>query len=357
MNHFHLQSPAQQVAAEIRLRILRKQWAEQLPGITKLCEELGASRRSVENALKLLHDEKWIISHGRRAAMTICRQKQHHKEQGSILIYDTPANQRLGDQRDLFLALERKLPQPLQHLYLPMGTKKAELLREISKINVSHAVVLDLQGWFADALHKRGIRTVAQGTASAPESAPRFGVSYHELVTSAFGHLFAAGHSRVVMPMFQRKPNVMIMLRETVRQIYLERGLPYSDSYHMPEVNGKTLHDLRETTRALFKLTPPTAFVAGNFRHWLAVFSTLSSLGLRVPDDVSLICLSRSDDMDTVEPAPAHFSYPVNRMIRAILKTLDQPSSSAEDSCLFPPVWMPGASIAPPKLAKPSRKY
>lgn len=268
------------------------------------------------------------------------------------MIYDTPANQRLGDQRELFLALERNLPQPLQHLHLPAGIKKANLLRQIAKINTSYAVVLDMQGWFADALHDRGIRTVANGTASTPKQVPHFDVSYRALVTSSFGKLFDAGHSRIVMPMFMRKPNVMVMLRDTVRQVFLERGLPYSDNYHMPEVNGETLHDLRETTRALFKLTSPTALVVGNFRHWLAVFSTLSSLGLRVPDDVSLVCLSRSDDMDTVEPAPAHFTYPVNRMIRAILKTLNRPSSSAEDSRLFPAVWIPGASIAPPKRGR-----
>lgn len=306
----------------------------------------------VEHALQILREEKWIVSHGRRAAMTVCQQKQRHKEGGSILIYDTPVNQRLGDQRELFLALERNLPQPLQHLHLPEGIKKADLLRRVAKVHASYAVVLDKQGWFADALQDRGIRTIAHGTASSPKQVPHFGVSYRELVTSAFGHLFESGHSRIVMPMFQRKPNVMAMLRNTVREVFQEQGIPYSDSYHMPEVQGETLHDLRETIRALFKLTPPTAVIAGNFRHWLAVFSTLSSLGLRVPDDVSLVCLSRSDDMDTVEPAPAHFTYPVNRMIRAILKALNQPSSSAEDSRFFPAVWVPGTSIAPPKRGK-----
>ncbi|BCU78419.1 substrate-binding domain-containing protein [Luteolibacter sp. LG18] len=348
METFRFLSPSEQLANEMRRRIGRREWTGRLPGVARLMSEFGATRKTVEAAVGMLLDEQWVSGRGRRSALRIHGPRADLAPHGSVLIYDTPPTERSSDHLALFLALERRLPGPVQRLHLPRGMKPSQQLKLIGALEVSCAVVLDVEGPLADAVKARGIRTVALGVASLPETVASFGVSYRELVVSSLERLFEHGHTRITMPMFQRKPEVMVKVREAVRGEFEARGIPYSDLFNVPDVTGDSPRDLHGLIRRLWKFTPPTAVIVNNLRPYLTVFSTCAALGLRVPDHVSLLCLSHSAEMDALEPTPAHFCYPVESLARAVLRALENASAHAADSHLFPPAWCPGGSIGPP---------
>ncbi|WP_386781212.1 substrate-binding domain-containing protein [Luteolibacter ambystomatis] len=338
-----------QLANEIRRRIEWREWTGRLPGVFRLMSEFGATRRTVEAALGMLREEGLISGPGRRSAMLIHGPQPHVAPRGSVLIYESPPMERSSDHLALFLILERRLPRPVQRLHLPRGMKRSEQLRRIAGLEVSHAVVLDVEGELADAVKARGIRTVALGVATPPATVAAFAVCYRELVVSSLARLFDAGHTRITMPLFQRNPRVVARVRDIVEREFAARDIPYSDLFNTPVVDGDTPQDLHEAIRRLWRLTPPTAIIVNHLRPFLAVFSCLASLGLRVPEHASVICLSHSAEMDAMEPEPSHFCYPVERMARAIIEALEQGAADASNSLLFSPAWRPGRSVAPPR--------
>ena len=70
-------------------------------------------------------------------------------------------------------------------------------------------------------------------------------------------------------------------------------------------------------------------------------------VGLKVPDDLSVIVLSSDPAMAWYWPAPAHFRQPLETMAKAAVEwMLDD---AAWESRHFAADWFPGGSLGAPK--------
>ena len=104
--------------------------------------------------------------------------------------------------------------------------------------------------------------------------------------------------------------------------------------------------------------TRPTALLVANPYHYLAVVSRLAQIGLRVPQDVSV--LSRDDDafLAFVSPVPARYLTTAHVMAKSLLRPVlellkDGAVIHREMSIL--PEFVRGDSLGAPPLPGPNR--
>jgi hypothetical protein len=73
-------------------------------------------------------------------------------------------------------------------------------------------------------------------------------------------------------------------------------------------------------TFALFRLTPPTALIVDETAWIIAAMNHLLRLGLRVPDDVSLVSTDDHPTLQCCHPPVARIAWDSGPVIRRILK-------------------------------------
>jgi DNA-binding LacI/PurR family transcriptional regulator len=73
-------------------------------------------------------------------------------------------------------------------------------------------------------------------------------------------------------------------------------------------------------TFALFRLTPPTALIVDETAWIIAAMNHLLRLGLRVPDDVSLVSTDDHPTLQCCHPPVARIARDRGPVIRRILK-------------------------------------
>ncbi|SHK09526.1 DNA-binding transcriptional regulator, GntR family [Rubritalea squalenifaciens DSM 18772] len=86
---FHKATLGDQVTKSLKKLIKQGKWPDGLPGIHTLAEELGVSRRPVEDALKNLEAEGWLTKAERGKRRKIIS-KVAHKRQSHIIIFTPP---------------------------------------------------------------------------------------------------------------------------------------------------------------------------------------------------------------------------------------------------------------------------
>lgn len=115
-------------------------------------------------------------------------------------------------------------------------------------------------------------------------------------------HLASLGHRRLAMINGSRHVSSARMRLEGYREALKLNDLAYDES-RVLEMSFEPRNDLSEVDRWLGAMNPPpTAVVAGNNVLAVEVYRTLSARGLRVPDDLSLVCFDDFGPYSEVEP-------------------------------------------------------
>jgi hypothetical protein len=102
-------------------------------------------------------------------------------------------------------------------------------------------------------------------------------------------------------------------------------------------------------TFALFRLTPPTALIVDETAWIIAAMNHLLRLGLRVPDDVSLVSTDDHPTLQCCHPPVARIAWDSGSVIRRILKWAHNISHGRPDvrQSLTPSRFIPGGTIGP----------
>jgi DNA-binding LacI/PurR family transcriptional regulator len=95
----------------------------------------------------------------------------------------------------------------------------------------------------------------------------------------------------------------------------------------------------------------PTGWLLANAAHYLTVVSYLGSLGLKVPDDVSLISRDEEPFLRHLHPLPTHYTTSPVRFAKQLNRALQRLESGSMDafSLRIIPDLAVGRSVAPPK--------
>ena len=181
---------------------------------------------------------------------------------------------------------------------------------------------MDHRGEVADRLAEAGRIVVAGGAASPPEKVTAVGYSHEQLVRGAISRAFAAGHRRVSFALWRRKPEVAAKMRAWIADEYAKAGYRHAPEFDAPVVPERTAESLHSCLRELLRHTPPTALVVSDFIQWLGTVMVLAQAGLRVPRDLSLVCLCSAREWEAATPSQAHFRHPIAGYARAVRAAL-----------------------------------
>ncbi len=325
------------VAAELRDRVITGHAGEVLPGVRMLARTVGVSVPTVCRALHLLSDAGLLESGGTRRRWKIS-ETGAAAEAGSPPA--KPAAVGMRSRRLLFLA-----SQPLSHesasgaetfaaLLDRLGTSDWEVMYrvenfsrvkkprrswdELLRFSQPHAMIVlggtpVLAGWAAE----RGIRTLLLGGNPGDTGVPKLAISVASMLRDAADRLLALGHRRVVMPLCARIAELALSCRKAAAEINSRAG---GDAIAIVESPYSGPGVIRDLLRRQWQQGPPDALIFLDWREFVAALGFLNECGIRIPQDISVIVLTRNPMMDWHTPPISHFEHPVNLIARAVAK-------------------------------------
>lgn len=120
-------------------------------------------------------------------------------------------------------------------------------------------------------------------------------------VRTLVDHLAALGHRRVAAVTGLVGLHSTIERTSSMRAAITDLGL--DDDPRLMAAGNSTTHDARATVRDLFgRVDRPTAVVVLNNAMTIGTMRAMKDVGLRVPDDVALVCFDDFDWADLFEP-------------------------------------------------------
>jgi DNA-binding LacI/PurR family transcriptional regulator/biotin operon repressor len=334
MAELEILTAAAQVAAYFRGELLRGKWSGQMPGGDRLAAELGIGRDTVETALQRLEVEGLLQNQGRRRGRRIVTTPLEKLRPGIRVGILT---QELADRRlDYMVELEHKLglaghtvihaPSMLSGLKYDLGRIKRMVKLMEADAWVVSAGPRDVLEWFSRrdkptmALfgRRRGLKMAGVG----PDKPPVMGEITRRLVE--------LGHRRIVLLARQprRLPKPGSSERAFLSALAAQGITP--GQYHLPDWK-ESVEGYHERLDLMFRLNPPTALIMDEATLFSAAQQFLAARGLRVPEDVSLICMDHCPTFDWHLPGISHVRWDSRPVVRRVVRWVDNVSRGKVD--------------------------
>lgn len=327
-------SITEQVAEYLRNELIDGKWNKGMPGQKSLSKQLGVSGQTIELALQALEKEGLLVGQGsgRRRRIELPQEATRNRTMRvRILPYDQS-----GRKTDYMMELFHQL-QDAGHdagftskTMMDLGMSLKRIVRYVENTEADAWVVVagshDVLNWFAAqptpafAMFGRLLSVPIAGT--GPLKSPA--------MAEAVRRLAELGHQRIIMLTREerRKPQP-----GKVEQVFLEeltkQGIATS-SYNLPdwEDNPKGLH---RCLASMFQYTSPTALIISTLDLYSGTQQFLSHRGIRVPQDVSMICSDPHPTLEWCDPSFAHIGYDSTDWVRIIMRWLKNVSQGKDD--------------------------
>jgi DNA-binding LacI/PurR family transcriptional regulator len=350
-------SLASQMADILRDGMQRGLWRDRLPGERALCEKYQVSRNTVRAALRQLQQEKLVQAvHG----------------SGNHIVGRPGKAARFLQSRDVGLLS----PEPLERLRptqtLWIDELRAMLSERGCRLHVFHGrqyfranpgpalqrLVAEnphgcwiltlsnaaIQRWFA----RSEVKCVVAGSVHAGLDLPYRDLDHRAMCRHAAGMLLGLGHRRL---------GLVAARSQLAGDFESEAG--FTEGVQKSPQSGAEVFVCRHDgtvggiCRALRWLMQPgrrpTALLVVNPFHFITVSSRLGQMGLRIPEDVSLV--SRDDDsfLSFLQPEPARYVAGAQSFARGLLRPvleLLQGHQPSDRAARVTPQFIRGESLA-----------
>ena len=285
-----------------------------------MVRELGVSGKTVESALRMLQREGLLLPQGpgRRRRIAEGKTPQRSKLKFAILTFEPLA------QTEGFI-------MEMQHHLIAAGhtvvftTKsldelenKAGNVAEFVNATEADAWVLvaasrEVLKWFAEvdipAIALFGRRRGLPIAAFGPNKIPAFVVATERLVE--------LGHKRIVMIVRKARRRPTPGAPEMAFLGALKaRGIA-TGNYNLPDWE-ETLRGFHGCLETLFRTTPPTALIVDETHFFLAAMQFCANRGLRIPQDISLICTDDDPNFTWFSPSVSHIRWDRKTVVHRI---------------------------------------
>lgn len=328
-----------QLVEALRTDILAGRWPDPLPGCRKLGAVYGVSGPTIVAALTRLVELGTLRSGGPRRAFRLLPPGEavappiiprRGKSPKRIVVVGSRSLEDLDAwDRNLLHALNHELgPQGVTAQYVRLDFEDHRSApRRWSVALAPHqpdlVVPLTPTPAFQAWLGKSGMNVASLGGQAKPGLPPIYGPNLINLALRARALLLEHGHRRAIFVAFH-------LGQESYRKLFRERfaeslGLTQAQleaeghliCEHLPQPA-----DRRRRLGEILSSARPTALILSEWRDYLLAFSLAASLGIRVPDQLSLLVLSESPDLDCVVPRPAHLRIPHSLYVDLLLRRL-----------------------------------
>ncbi len=352
MGRLIIHSATEQLVTYLRGELMAGAWRGQMPGGDRLAAELGVGRDTVESALRRLEEEGLLVNQGRRRGRRIdpaaCGGGARKLSVGLLL--DEPANRKL----DYMLEVAHELAQAGHGVVVPPRAM-GELGHDVGRI----AAMVEKTG--ADAwLVLSGPRELLEWFSAGPVPAfavfgrrrdlPIGGVGPDKplALAKAARHLIGLGHRRISLLVRPRRrlPGPGASERAFLNELATAGITP--GSYHLPDWE-ESVEGFHGCLESLFKVTPPTALIIDEAPFFVSALQFLGRQGVRVPEEVSLVCTDADPCFAWCRSSVAHIRWDSRPVVKRIVTWVNAVSRGVKDrrQTLTPSEFITGATIGP----------
>lgn len=322
MQPLRLLSAAEQVAMHLRRELGRGHWVGSLPGVETLAAELGVNHKTVAAALRQLEQEGHLVGQGpgRKRRIVAPRGGAARPMRIAVLEYEPQAR-----SEGYMVELQHSLTAAghtafsVKESLLELGMDVARIARVVQRT--------EADAWLIGA----GSRTVLEWFCAQAKPAfalfgrreglPIAGVGPDKVpaLIAATRSLLGFGHRRIVLVVRRerRVPEPGRAERAFLAEINLHDA-PVGP-FNLPEWE-ETREGFHEMLRSLFQVTPPTALIIDEAPLFAAVQQFLAERGVRVPQQVSLVCTDADPTFEWCLPTIAHIRWDPAPVVRRIVR-------------------------------------
>ncbi len=348
-----------QTVAVIRNGILDGEWSGWLPGERRLSKDLGVGRNSLREALKILETEGRIkIIHRQGVRINRNASKLASKKSHVVGVLSPSPIETVYPRKILYIdALRARLAKDEYVLkfydgkqYFKTGSEKAiQRLVQQERCDCWMLVASSkaVQNWF----WSNNISCLIAGSCHQGIDLPYIDVDYQALCRHAVVTLRRLGHRNIVYltppPLLAGDIRSETGFLQGINQRFGDNSA-VGNIVHLDPSVDRIIHTVN---RLMKQRSKPTAMLINNAFQYLTVFSALTQRGLRVPNEVSLICRGSEYFQRYLRPTPARYEQsPIlfaGKLYRNIMKLIHNPSIKPK-SILLIPDFVEGGSIANP---------
>jgi DNA-binding LacI/PurR family transcriptional regulator len=305
---FKLASPADQVAEHLRAAVGKGRYVGTMPGIVSLAKELRVHRSVVEKALDALEREGLLVSQGNG------RPRQIQAPDGSvkpairvtIILYerDDSMNRIISElKHQLLVAGHELIFAPKTLVELNHDPKRVAQMVESnpSDLWIVQAASKPVLEWFVEAsvpaLSLFGRMEDLPIAAVGPDKVPA--------VKEAVRLLVEFGHQRIVFLVREerRKPQIGKVEQAFIDE--LEAHGIKTGAYNLPDWEDSP-EGFHRCLEELFQMTPPTAFLVGDWLLFLALQNYLGWVSQKKSENIDIICTDHNPALKWCHPPVAH---------------------------------------------------
>lgn len=322
MSKLVIRSAAEQVAEHLRKEMMAGVWGDLSPGGQRLARELGVNHKTAEAALRQLESEGVLLSRGAGSRRRIAKQVDSVRPSLRVAILLGE----LGDRRvDYMVEAQHLLTEAGQTPFFPFrtlaetGMDVTRIARLVQRVEADAWVIgagsREVLEWFAMqpvpvlALFGRPQQLAIAGV--GPDKLPAFAAVAERLA--------GLGHRRIVL--LTRRQHRRPEPSATVRAFLgtLEASGIRTGSYNLPDWD-ETKDGLHAILDSLFRVTPPTALFIDEAFMFAATQQFLARKGIRVPEEVSLVCTDPDPTFAWHDPSVAHIRWDSRPVVRRIVR-------------------------------------
>ena len=351
MKPFNALSAAEQVAGHLRMELLRGSLSGTMPGVNPLVAELGVNHKTVKAALRKLEDEGLLANQGRglRRRITLPKDDAPPALRVAIMPYDSS-----GRAEDFMIEM-RYLLEEAGHIpfytdksLVELGMKVGRVARFVEKTEADVWVVCagshEILKWFAEqktpAFSLFGVRTGLPIAGTGPDKAQPLTEITRRLIELKHRRISFLCHRPVRMP--QPSLTVNAYLSE------LKSAGVAVGAFNLPDWEASR-EGFECCLDSLFDLTPPTALILDEPFLYNTAFHYLARKGLRVPQDISMVCTDTEPSFDWCRPTIAHIHWDYRPVLRRIQRWVNNVAHGNEDrrQSFVKAKFLEGGSIGP----------
>lgn len=325
MQKFQLLSPSEQVARHLKLLLRQGRWTGLMPGTGTLAKELpGADPKAVGTALRQLVQEGWLEDRGVGRRRKILKQAGARKLfRLGYLDYAKDGDVRLEWRMiEKFLTnsevILEKSPKSMSELKWDVP----QIARMVESMNQDAWIVpagsKEVLEWFQNT----GLPVYAVFGRHSKLKIDGFSFEISQSWKTLADRLVELKHKRISVVLRKERRTPAIGEEE---KLFFERVSSMGirpDSFSLPdwEETPSGFHSLLDS---LFRFTPPTALILPETYLVHSAFQYFSSMGIKVPKDVSLVSMEDCEEFKWSSPPITRISKDFNLPCQAVSKWVD----------------------------------
>lgn len=187
---------------------------------------------------------------------------------------------------------------------------------------------------------------VTMGGNTLDFNCPNVGIYLKDLLESSLMELFNRGHRRIITLFPNVRPELQQQYNSKISKLYTKHHHVFSPRFHFPTWSGHSAAEFTEQLEQSFKISPPTALIVPDENCLCLVTAFCMQRGIKIPEDLSVVCCTAGENTEWFLPAPAYFSVDPKKFAKKISLLIENYTQNSNTKIKMIPDFTLGNSIA-----------